>query len=179
MSTLLTIISIISCIILLLLIIAYFSKRGYSIHREILIKKPISEVFGFLKNLKNQDYYSKWVMTDPDMKREYYGIDGTIGFIYTWDGNKEAGKGEQEIKGIIEDELVDVEVRFIRPFEGIAYTPIRTSALSENETKVSWGMKSEMKYPMNMMLWFLNMEKLLGPDLELSLNNLKSILESK
>ena len=34
-----------------------------------------------------------------------------------------------------------------------------------------------MAYPMNIMLLFLNMEKMLGPDLQTGLNNLKEILE--
>jgi hypothetical protein len=34
-----------------------------------------------------------------------------------------------------------------------------------------------MKYPMNGMLLFMNMDKLLGKDLETSLTNLKHILE--
>ena len=37
-------------------------------------------------------------MADPNMKKSYSDIDGTVGFIYAWDGNKEAGKGEQESK---------------------------------------------------------------------------------
>ena len=41
-------------------------------------------------------------MVDPDMKREFKGMDGTVGFIYAWNGNKRAGEGEQEIKTIEE-----------------------------------------------------------------------------
>jgi hypothetical protein len=48
-----------------------------------------------------------------------------------------------------------------------------------NQTKLSWGMSSRMKYPMNIMLLFMNMDKLLGKDLELSLGNLKGILEKQ
>src|SRR3546814_1199842 len=48
--------------------------------------------------------------------------DGTVGFVYAWDGNKKAGKGEQEIRGITEGRKIDLELRFIKPFEGIAKT---------------------------------------------------------
>ena len=34
-----------------------------------------------------------------------------------------------------------------------------------------------MKYPMNIMLLFINFEKLLGKDLEITLRNLKDIQE--
>ncbi len=112
---------------------------------------------------------------DPNMKKDFRGTDGTVGFVYAWDGNKNAGKGEQEIKNITEGERVDVEVRFEKPFEGIATAPIITEAVSENQTKVKWGMKGKSKYPMNFMNLFMN--NMLGKDLETSLTTLKSILE--
>jgi hypothetical protein len=34
-----------------------------------------------------------------------------------------------------------------------------------------------MKYPMNLMLLFMNMEKMVGGDLDKGLQNLKSVLE--
>ena len=79
-------------IIAIPLIIALFIKKEYSIQREITINKPQQEVFNYVKYLKNQDNYSKWVMTDPAMKKDFRGTDGTVGFVYAWDSkNKNAG----------------------------------------------------------------------------------------
>lgn len=175
MSILLTILLSIIGLLALILILALFIEKKYSIFREVIINRPSQEVFNYIKYLKNQDNFSKWVMTDPNMKKTYTGTDGTVGFIYAWDGNKQAGKGEQEIIKIAEGERLEVEVRFIKPFEGIATTPITTIATSANQTKLTWGMNSEMKYPMNFMLPF--MKKVLAKDLEISLATLKSILE--
>ena len=139
-------------IIAIPLIIALFIKKEYSIQREITINKPQQEVFNYVKYLKNQDYYSKWVMTDPAMKKDFRGTDGTVGFVYAWNSkNKNAGKGEQEITKIMEGKRLDIEVRFEKPLEGIATTPIETEAISENETKVKWGMNGKNNYPMNFM----------------------------
>ena len=163
-------------IIAIPLIIALFVKNEYAVEREIIINKPKPEVFNYVKHLKNQDQYSKWVMIDPNMKKDFRGTDGTVGFVYSWDGNKDAGKGEQEIKKIAEGERVDVEIRFIKPFEGLATAPIITEKVSENQTKVKWGLKGKSNYPMNFMNLF--MDNMLGKDLETSLTNLKSILET-
>lgn len=166
-------------IVLLVLIIALFSKKGYAIEREIVINSPKQNVFDYLKHIKNQDNFSVWVMKDPHMKKTFSGTDGTVGFIYGWSGNKQAGEGEQEIKTVREGERLDLEVRFIRPFKAIAQTPFETESFSATQTKVKWGMISEMNYPMNILLLFMNMDKLLGKDLETSLNTLKTILEKK
>jgi hypothetical protein len=109
------------------------------------------------------------------MKKDFRGTDGTVGFVYAWDGNKDAGKGEQEIKNIVEGERVDVEVRFEKPMEGIAYAPIITEGVAENQTKVKWGMKGKSNYPFNFMNLF--MDNMLGKDIESSLATLKGILE--
>lgn len=177
MNIIIIILLVIAGIIALFLVLALFAKKGYTIEREITINKPKGEVFNYIKHLKNQDHYSKWVMMDPNLKKDFRGIDGTPGFVYAWEGNKKAGKGEQEIKRIAEGERMDVEVRFIKPFEGIANTPFITEAVNGNQTKVKWGMSSRMKYPMNVMLLFMNFDKILGADLEVSLGNLKTILE--
>ncbi len=160
----------------LLLIAALFVRKQYTIAREVVINQPPSEVFAYLKHLKNQEHYSKWVRTDPQMKKEYRGTDGTVGFVYAWDGNDKAGQGEQEIKKIIEGERLEVEVRFVRPFAGVAHTPFTTEALTPHQTKVTWGMTGANPYPFNLM--HLAMDQLLGKDLEISLATLKTVLEN-
>ena len=74
-------------------VIALFTKREYAVEKEILINKPSQEVFDYIKLLKNEERYNKWVMADPTMKREYKGVDGTPGFVYAWDGNDHVGAG--------------------------------------------------------------------------------------
>jgi hypothetical protein len=162
-------------IVALLLIIALFMKKGYVTHREILVNVPLAKAFDYLKHIKNQDNFNKWIMVDPDMKKEFKGTDGTVGFIYAWNGNKEAGEGEQEIKAITEGKSVDLEIRFVRPFAGIAHGTFKTESLLNDETKVIWNTSSTMKYPFNIMLPMI--EKMLEKDMSISLATLKRILE--
>jgi hypothetical protein len=177
MNILLTILAAIAGIIALILVLALFVKQEYSIQREITITRPVHQVFDYIRFLKNQDFYSKWVMRDPHMQKKFTGEDGTVGFVYAWDGNKKAGKGEQEIKQILPDQMVDIEIRFIKPFSAIANTPLSVLPITENTTKVVWSTTGKMKYPMNAMLLFMNMDNTLGKDLEISLANLKHLLE--
>jgi len=121
-------------------------------------------------------------MMDPDMKKDFSGVDGTTGFIYAWDGNNKAGAGEQEIKNIDHGKRVDMEVRFRRPFKGIARAFMETGTVIDannyqEATKLQWVFSSELKYPANIFLLLMNVEKTLGRDIELSLSNLKTILE--
>lgn len=164
-------------LVALLLIAGLFVKKEYTIKRSVIINKPKQEVFNYMKLLKNQDYYSKWVMVDPGMKKAFTGTDGTVGFIYAWDSvNKQAGKGEMEIKRITDGEIIESEIRFEKPFKSVATATTITES-SGPQTQVTWGFKSAMPYPMNVMLLFMNFEKLLGKDMETSLMLLKNNLE--
>lgn len=174
MKILVRILIVVVVIIAIPLIMALFIKNEYSVEREATINKPKQEVFSYVKHLKNQDGYNKWIMMDPGMERNFRGTDGTIGFIYAWDSEK-AGKGEQEIKTIEEGERLELELRFIKPFESIANTQFTTESVAENQTKVSWKMEGQNPYPFNFMNLF--MDNMLGKDLETSLAGLKSILE--
>jgi uncharacterized protein YndB with AHSA1/START domain len=175
-----TILIVLAVVIVILLVIGLFTKKEYTIEKEVTINKPKQGVFSYIKLLKNQNNYSKWATMDPNMKQSFIGTDGEVGFVSAWDSeDKNVGKGEQEIKKITEGERIDYEIRFIKPFEAIAISYMTTEAISEKQTKVKWGFIGNMKYPMNLMLLFMNMEKMVGNDLNIGLTNLKGVLEKQ
>lgn len=165
-------------VIVFALVVAAFIKKDYAVEREIVINRPKDAVFNYIKSLKNQDSYSVWALKDPSMKKEYKGTDGTVGFVASWDSEQsEVGKGQQEIKKISEGNRIDTELRFFEPFQATDNAYMATEAIDENQTKTKWGFNGRMNYPMNLMLLFINMEEMLGKDLELGLKNLKTTLE--
>lgn len=177
MNILITILLILASFIVLLLIIAFFLKKEHYVNREIIINAPLQKVFDFLKLLKNQDKFNKWAKADPDRKWEFKGKDGTVGFIISWNGNKDAGEGEKEIMSIIEGRRIETQIRFIRPMKTIANVIMETEFLSENQTKVNLINSGILNYPMNI---FIPMaEKKFPKDMDSSLATLKYILENE
>ncbi|MDD4992033.1 MAG: SRPBCC family protein [Paludibacter sp.] len=160
-----------------ILIAALFAGKEMNIERSVIIEKPLSEVFNYLKFVRNQDNFSVWNMTDPNMNKNYKGTDGEVGYIYSWDSptNKNVGAGEQEVLSIEEGKNIQYEVRFSRPMKNVAKSGFVIDKVSENQTRVLWGFYSPAKFPMNVMKGM--MEKMLGKDIEKSLDNLKSVLE--
>lgn len=178
MKNLKKIFTVIAIIIAIPLVVALFVKKDYVVEREIIINKPKAEVFEYIKFLRNQDNYSKWNMMDPDMKKTYKGTDGTIGFISAWESKMEnVGAGEQEIVNMIDGERIDMKLRFKVPFEAQNDAYMITEDMSNNQTKVKWGFKGAFPYPFNLMGLFMDMEKAVGGDLEVGLQNLKNLLE--
>jgi hypothetical protein len=167
-------------LIVIVLIVGLFVSKDYAVERQITINKPKAEVFGYVKYLKNQNNYSVWSKTDPNMKTEFSGTDGTPGFVSGWESqDKNVGKGEQEIMKVVDGEMIDYELRFYEPMKTTDRAYLITESSSDDQTTVKWGFSGHMKYPMNLMLLFINMDKTLGNDFSQGLENLKVILESQ
>jgi uncharacterized protein YndB with AHSA1/START domain len=176
MNIIITILLVMVGIIALLLIIALFMKKEHYVKREIIINAPLQKVFDFLRLLKNQDQFNKWATADKkNRKEEFKGTDGTVGFIYSWSGDKSAGQGEKEIKNIIEGKKIETEIRFVKPMRMSANVIFETESLSEDQTKVNLINTGIMKYPLNIFVPIA--EKRFPKDMDDSLATLKNILE--
>ena len=153
------------------------STSGMLIERNVMVNKPLNEVFNYLKLVRNQDNFSVWNMEDPTKNVDFVGTDGTVGYIYKWDSptNKNVGAGEQEILAIDEGKSILYEVRFFRPMKNVAQVSFQTQALSPTQTQVEWKFNGKSVFPFSLLKSvFANM---LGKDMQKSLDNLKGILE--
>lgn len=156
------------------------TPTDFGVEKEIVINKPRAEVFEYAKMVKNQNEWGPWFKRDPAMKQEFVGTDGTPGFISRWTSqNPEVGSGEQEIKGITENERIDTELRFKEPFESKADAYLITEDAGASQTKVKWGFTGAMPRPLNLMLLFMDMDDAVGKDYQEGLASLKTILESR
>ncbi|MFZ4464380.1 MAG: SRPBCC family protein [Bacteroidales bacterium] len=165
-------------LVAVVLITTIFLKSEYHVFRSITINKPKTEVFEYAKYLKNQNEYSVWATTDPNMKKEFRGTDGQPGFVSAWDSEvDDVGKGEQEIIKITDGQRIDYELRFIEPFESKDMAYMTFEAVSDSSTQVKWGFDGKMVYPMNIMLLFMDFDAMLGKDLQEGLSKLKVVLE--
>jgi hypothetical protein len=166
-------------IIAIVLILGLILKSDMNAERTVTINRSKTIVFDYIKLLKNQNNFSKWATIDPNMIKEFRGTDGTVGFVSAWKSeNSEVGEGEQEIKGVIEGERIDYELRFIEPMASTATAYMITEAINDSTTQVKWGFGGNMTYPFNVMMLFMDMEKIIGDDFSMGLTNLKAILEN-
>ena len=57
----------IAVIVLAVLIVALFVSKDYVVEKSITIQKPKTEIFNYIKYLKNQNEYSKWAQMDTGL----------------------------------------------------------------------------------------------------------------
>ena len=178
MKILRTILIVIAILIAIPLVVALFVKKDYAVERDIVINKPVQDVFGYIKYLKNQDNYSKWNTVDPNMKKSFKGEDGQVGFVAAWESSDDnVGTGEQEIVSIAENQRIETKLRFMEPFESEDDAYMTTTAIDSLSTRVTWGFSGRFPYPMNLMQLTMDMDEAVGSDLAVGLENLKKLME--
>jgi hypothetical protein len=156
--------------IALVLIVALFVPKSFDSKSQIIINKPKDEVFAYIVQVKNQDHFGVWQLSEPTMKKHFEGADGTVGFKYHWDGEK-MGKGTQTITAIVPGQSMESELDF--GFGEPAQAYFITNDAGAGQTEVTWGIKGKTPYPFNIMNLCVDM----GKDFEQGLKNLKDVLE--
>ena len=172
-----TVLYIIGGLIALVLILSLIAPKTYNVFRTVEINRPKREVFNYLRSLKNMDEWSPWAKKDPNMEKKFTGTDGEVGCVSYWNGNKDVGEGEQEIKKIIDGERVDSELRFLKPFKSTSDCYMKVEDAGVSSTKVTWGFSGNNKFPMNIISLFKSMDAMVGPDFEQGMASLKEVLE--
>lgn len=166
-------------LLVIFLLLSLLAPKRYHVYRSVEINKPISLVFYYLKFIKNQKEWSPWKKKDPDMAHTYFGVDGEVGFVSRWKGNKDVGSGEQEIMRIVKDDTIESELRFFKPWKSKSDAYLKVEYLGDERTKVVWGFSGKNKFPFSIFMIFFNMDKAVGKDFVQGLESLKHILEKQ
>lgn len=156
-----------------------YAKKSYDLSRTMVINAPREEVFNFARQLKKQPLWVPWFKRDPEAVLKFHGQDGKNGAALYWNGNSKVGEGTQKIMKIKPPALMETRILFVKPIKVNALTYIAVKELEANKTKMVWGVRGYLAFPLTIISLFYSVEKLLGNDFEKGLINLKSILESR
>lgn len=161
--------------------IAIFTKKKYNIKREVVVNAPQAKVYDYVRLHKNQKDFNHWLSFDPDTKINITGsTDGTPGSILHFESNhKKVGTGEWENVNMVPNERIDLELRFLKPYVFTASGNIQFQAQSDNKTNIVWNYYSGMNWPKNFMLLLMDMDKIIGKDIEATLNKIKVNTETQ
>ncbi|MFC7358552.1 SRPBCC family protein [Jejudonia soesokkakensis] len=170
---------VVAIVVVAIILLALIAPKKYHVERSMIIKRPVKEIYKYLRFIKNQDEWSPWKKRDPEMKQTYIGTDGEVGFISKWDSNhKQVGSGEQEIKFLVSPTRIDSELRFFKPWKSKSNGFFILTEINPEKTEVTWGFEGTHKIPANVFGLFFNMDKAVGKDFEEGLSELKRILEN-
>lgn len=148
----------------------------YTVERTTTIAAPAEKVYAQIVDFHNWRAWSPWDDLDPDMQRSYSGADSGVGAAYAWSGNRKAGEGKMEITEAVEPSTVQIALDFLKPFKSSSTTTFNLKPQGDT-TKVTWTMTGPKTLMTRVVGVFKSMDKMVGPDFEKGLTQLKGASE--
>ncbi|TDR23527.1 SRPBCC family protein [Marinicella litoralis] len=169
---------------LLFLVIAFYAYGFFfledkvQVSRSITIDRPAKMVFKTVNSMHTFNQWSPWAKLDPDASYQYEGPEKGVGSKMSWSGNKEVGSGHQTIIESVPYERIKAELYFDGQGDDPAWATYQIKAMGDS-TEVSWIFDADFKGDILGRYFGMMMDGMLGPQYELGLQNLKTLVEAK
>jgi uncharacterized protein YndB with AHSA1/START domain len=161
-------------LLLLLLIVGFLLPSEFKVQRSIVINAPVSEVYKHVVNLRNWKAWGVWFKRDPTMLVAYSGAEGNVGMTSKWVSEQE-GSGEMVIIALEPNRRFIYSLYF--PEMDMGSTGEFIFKEKNGQTEVTWLDYGNLGgNPLNHYFSFF-MDKMIGPDFETGLENLKTLAE--
>ena len=154
----------------------------YHVERKLEVAAPADLVFGVLNDLHQFAgvlvlFGSPWEELDPNMQKTFAGPAAGVGQSFAWSG-REVGKGKMTIEESVPGQKVGMKLEFVEPMESTA-TCALTLAGTPTGSLVTWSMDGSHNFLGKAIGMFMDMDNMLGTDIEKGLAQLKTVAESK
>ncbi|HOY49928.1 MAG TPA: SRPBCC family protein [Flavobacteriales bacterium] len=161
--------------IAMVLVIALFLPKTYSISRFIEINSSTEVVYNQVSDFSTWKEWDPWSRNDQRVKIQLNGIPGKPGHQRHYMGG-EMGEGKMTISACTPYSLLISKIEVTEPAT-LQFEDIWTFDGTENGTKVTWTSKGDLDYPFGR-LYGLMINQLLGNEMADGLDSLKSYTEA-
>lgn len=170
-------------VLVLLVVVVATRPSAFHVERRLEIAAPADLVFGVLNDLHQFAgvlvlFGSPWEELDPDMQKTFEGPAAGVGQSYAWSSKKEVGKGRMTIEESVPGRKVGMKLEFLAPMKSTA-TVALTLAGAPTGSVVTWSMDGRHNFVGKAFGLFMDMDNMLGTDIEKGLARLKTVAESK
>ncbi len=159
---------------ILLLLISLVLPSGYKVERSIEINAPMEKVYPLVYDPKGWARWGVWSRRDPGMKVTYSGAPAGVGAQWSWQSKSE-GSGSMEFTAAEFNKLIAYKIAFAE-FDG-SFTGRLEFTPAAKGVRVSWIADGDVGSNPVMRYFALVMDRMLGPDFEGGLKNLKEMAE--
>ena len=151
----------------------------FRVTRTATIAAAPADVFALVNDFHNWDAWSPWAKLDPAMKTSFAGSPSGQGAVYSWVGNSDVGEGSMTITDSQPANRVNIKLEFIKPFASVADNLFEFAPAADGTT-VTWTMSGDNDFLSKAFCLFTGgMDKMIGPDFEKGLAQMKAAAEAK
>ncbi|CAN5284690.1 hypothetical protein BH23BAC2_BH23BAC2_13120 [soil metagenome] len=156
-----------------------WAKKEFEISRTVVINRPKEEVYNFVRQLKKEHLWMPWFKNGFKGELKYKGEDGKMDALLYWKGHRYFYEGTQKIIKLNQGKIMETRFLVVKPFTLALLEYKGLKELDDNKTKIVWGVKGNLAFPLSVMALLHPVDKAYGNYLEEGLKNIKSILEVK
>lgn len=160
-----------------LVLIGFMLPERVHIERSLHVAAPPTTVFPYVNDLRQFNRWSPWAQLDPNTRYTFEGPNAGKGATMRWasdDGR--VGNGSQEIIASLPDRRVETRLDFGDGGAALAFHEISVEA---DGSRVTWGFESEFGSNLIARYFGLMFDRMIGPDYEKGLKNLKLLVEAQ
>jgi uncharacterized protein YndB with AHSA1/START domain len=148
----------------------------YTVERSATISASPARVYEEIVDFHNWRKWSPWEELDPALERVYSGAESGPGAVYSWSGNRKAGRGRMTITEVAEPSRVQIDLVFEKPFKARNDTVFAIEPAGSG-SRVTWTITGKKTAMTRVMGIFKSMDSMVGPDFEKGLARLKTTAE--
>jgi len=175
---LLGVVAVVLLVVVVLVIAIAMQPAEFSLTRTATMTAPPAAAFEQVNDFHNWQAWSPWEKLDPALQRTYEGPTAGKGAVYSWLGNAEVGEGRMTITESRPNELIRINLEFIKPFESNNVTEF-TFKPEGDGTAVAWTMSGKNNFMSKAFHLFVDMDAMLGADFEKGLAAMKAKVEGE
>lgn len=163
-----------AALILILIAVVYMMPNQYGVIRSIKINTSPEKIYPLIATPKEWKKWSVWNQRDPNMEMLFSGPEIGTGAAWDWKSKSE-GNGGMKLTKVTTNQVIHYELYF----EDMGKPSTGNLSLESDgtSTKVTWTMTGSSEGNFMMKLFVPFIDKMVGPDFEDGLKNLKGIAE--
>jgi len=167
--------AVIGTVALVVVGVGFFLPSSFEVKRSTVISAPAGKVYDLVSDPRTWSKWSVWSQRDPAMDVSYAGPPFGQGAKWSW-ASKSEGTGSMEFVKVDPNRRIDYTLSF--PDFGMkSGGEWLFEAQGESATKVTWSNRGDVgPNPLKHYLAW-GMDRLVGPDFEGGLANLKKLAE--
>ncbi len=146
------------------------------VERKQKISAPPEKVASLIVDFHRWVDWSPWEEIDPQLQRTYGGPESGVGSTYEWSGNRKAGAGKMTITSVTPSKI-DIDLDFTKPFKSQSKTHFDINADGDGSV-VTWQVHTPKTMMTRIFGIFMNMDKMVGGDLDKGLTKLNTVAGS-
>ena len=166
---------ILAAVVVALVAFVMTRPNTFRVTRRTKIRAGCETVRALVDDFRNWAQWSPWEKLDPDMEKTFEGPHEGEGAIYRWNGKGKAGMGCMKIVEATPTVTI-IRLEFQKPFQAQHMTEFLFEP-EDGGCEVTWAMYGDNTLFSKLMSLFTSMDKMVGPDFENGLANLKRIPE--